>query len=115
MGNTIQVGKRLADLRKRKGYTQEKLAKRLNVSQQVISNIERNMTVPDINFLKAAADLYHMSIDELIGREFSGESGDGYEHKIMTMLEKMDDKGKELTLGLVSQVAQYQGNDDGKE
>ena len=33
----------------------------------------------------------------------------------MNMLEKMDDKGKELSYGLVSQVVQYQGNRDGKE
>ena len=71
----MQVGKRLADLRKKNGYTQEKLAGKLNVSQQVISNIERNMTVPDINFLRGAADLYHMSIDALIGRDFSGDKG----------------------------------------
>ena len=38
----MQVGKRLADLRKKNGYTQEKLAGKLNVSQQVISNIERD-------------------------------------------------------------------------
>lgn len=111
----MQLGKRLADLRRKNNHTQEKLAKKLNVSQQVISNIERNITEPDIDFLRAAADLYHMSMDELIGREFSGESESGYEQKIMNMLEKMDDKGKELSYGLVSQVVQYQGNRDGKE
>ena len=111
----MQVGKRLADLRKKNGYTQEKLAGKLNVSQQVISNIERNMTVPDINFLRGAADLYHMSIDELIGRDFSGDKGGSYEHQIMSILENMDDKGRKLSLGLVSQVAQYQGDGNDKE
>ena len=115
MESAMQVGKRLADFRKKNGYTQEKLAKELNVSQQVISNIERNMTVPDINFLKGAADLYDVSIDELIGRDFSGDKGDSYEHKIMSILEKMDDRGRKLSLGLVSKVAQYQGSDDGNE
>ena len=111
----MQLGKRLANLRRKNSYTQERLAKKLNVSQQVISNIERNVTEPDIDFLKAAADLYQISMDELIGREFSGDTGNGYEQKIMNMLEKMDDKGKELSYGLVSQVVQYQGNRDGKE
>jgi hypothetical protein len=33
----------------------------------------------------------------------------------MSILEKMDDKGRKLSLGLVSQVAQYQGDGNDKE
>ena len=48
-----QIGKHLADLRKKNHYKQIELAEKLNVSQQVISNIERGLTEPDIAFLKA--------------------------------------------------------------
>ena len=50
------VGKRLAEIRKSKKIKQIELAEMLNVSQQVISNIERGVTTPDIEQLKKIAD-----------------------------------------------------------
>ena len=46
------IGKRLAEIRKSKKLKQTELAEMLNVSQQVISNIERGVTAPDIEQLK---------------------------------------------------------------
>ena len=54
----MELGERLAKVRKEKGFKQKDLAERLNMSQQVISNIERNATAPDIEFLSGVADLY---------------------------------------------------------
>ena len=65
-----QIGKHLAELRKKNHYKQTELAEKLSVSQQVISNIERGLTEPDIAFLKGAADLYNISLDQLVGRNF---------------------------------------------
>lgn len=109
----MQIGSRLAELRKKNNYTQKELAEKLNISQQIVSNIERGQTEPDINFLKGAADLYNISLDQLVGREFSGGEIDSVERKIMSAIEKMDDKGKELSLGLVNQLIQHRGNNDG--
>lgn len=106
----MQIGKRLSAIRKKYGYTQKELADRLSVSQQVISNIERDASLPDINILKGLADLYEISLDELIGRTVSSKGNNNLEDKIMSIIEQMDDTGKELSLGLVNQVAQYQGN-----
>ena len=66
----MQIGTRLAELRKKYKYTQKQLAEALNLSQQVVSNIERNATAPGLEFLKGAADLYNISLDELIGRKY---------------------------------------------
>ena len=106
------VGKRLAEIRKSKKIKQIELAEMLNVSQQVISNIERGVTTPDIEQL---ADIYNISLDQLVGREFFGDDTDGVEKKIISYIKQMDDEGKELSLGLLSQVAQYRGNNDGDE
>lgn len=46
------IGKRLAEIRKSKKLKQMELAEMLNVSQQVVSNIERGVTAPDIEQLK---------------------------------------------------------------
>lgn len=108
----MQIGNRLSEIRKKNGYTQKQLADELNMSQQVISNIERNATTPDINFLQGAADLYKISLDELIGRQVTFEMGSSLEKQILSIIKKMDDTGKELSLGLVNQVAKHRGNLD---
>ena len=109
------IGKRLAEIRKSKDLKQTKLAEILNVSQQVISNIERGITTPDIELLKKIADIYHISLDQLVGRDFLDDEADNVESKIMSCIKQMDDKGKELSLGVLNQVAQYRGNNDGNE
>ena len=43
----MELGERLAKVRKEKGFKQKDLAERLNMSQQVISNILRH---PILNF-----------------------------------------------------------------
>ena len=109
-----KIGERLADLRKKHNLTQKQLAERLKVTQQVISNIERGVTTPDIEQLKLIADVYRMSLDQLVGRDFVAEDtgNDNFESQIMTYIKQMDEERKELSLGLVSQVAQYRGSGD---
>ena len=101
------VGKRLAEIRKSNKIKQIELAEMLNVSQQVISNIERGVTTPDIEQLKKIADIYNISLDQLVGREFFGDGTDGVEQKIISYIKQ--------SLGLLSQVAQYRGNNDGNK
>lgn len=109
------IGERLAKLRKENHYKQNDIAEKLHVSQQVISNIERGQTTPDIEQLKKFADIYQISLDQLVGREFYGGNEDDVENQIIGYIKQMDKKGKELSLGLLSQVAQYQGNEDGSK
>ena len=109
------IGKRLADIRKEKNYKQIDLAEMLNVTQQVISNIERGVTTPDIEQLKKIADIYNISLDQLVGREFFEPDADDVERKIMSCIKQMDDEGKELSLGLLNQVVQHRGSNDGNE
>lgn len=109
------IGKRLAEIRKNHSYKQTDLASKLNVSQQVISNIERGVTAPDIEQLKKIADIYQISLDQLVGREFFCSDLDTVERQIMSCIKQMDERGKELSLGLLNQVAQHQGSSDGQE
>ena len=109
------IGKRLAEIRKSKRFKQTELAEMLNISQQVISNIERGVTAPDIEQLKKFADIYNISLDQLVGREFFSDDTDEVERKIISYIKQMDDEGKELSLGLLSQVAQHRGSNDGNK
>lgn len=114
VGISMEIGRRLSELRKKNGYTQKQLADALNLSQQIVSNIERNTTAPDVKFLHGAADLYKISLDELIGRKTLITEESSYEQQILNVVETMDDTKKELSLRLLNEVAQQRGDKDGK-
>ena len=108
-----RIGERLTELRKKNNLYQADIARILNVSQQVISNIERGVTTPDLDQLKKLADLYKLSLDQLVGRDFEKNDQDDYESRVLSYINRMDDEGKELSLGLLSQIVQHQGGNDG--
>lgn len=58
---------KLYSLRREKGYSQEELAEKLDVSRQAVSKWERGESSPDINNIIAIAKVYDISVDELAG------------------------------------------------
>jgi transcriptional regulator with XRE-family HTH domain len=62
----VQIAERLAQLRRQNGYSQEELAAKLGLSRQAISKWERAESSPDTDNLIALAQLYDMSLDELL-------------------------------------------------
>ena len=52
------------------GMTQHEVAKALHVSDRTISHWETGYCEPSVSQLIALADLYHISLDELIDRDF---------------------------------------------
>lgn len=65
----IKTANRLQQLRKINGYSQDALAERLGISRQAISKWERAESSPDTDNLIALADLYHMTLDDLLNAE----------------------------------------------
>ena len=64
--NTIIISKHLQLLRKTNYYTQEDLAKKLNLSRQAISKWETGTTIPDLEVLLKLSKLYGLTINEII-------------------------------------------------
>ena len=62
-------GKRIARLRKEKNYTQEDIAFKVNISPQAVSKWENDISFPDITVLPILADIFEVSVDELLGRK----------------------------------------------
>ena len=61
-----QIGKKITDLRKEHNMTQMELADKLGISFQAVSNWERGNTMPDISKLPELAEIFHISVDELL-------------------------------------------------
>lgn len=64
----MTLSENLLAFRKQKGYTQEQVAIKLNISPQAISKWETGQSMPDMSLLLDVAELYDCSLDELFGR-----------------------------------------------
>ena len=60
------LNENLKAVRKSKGLSQEELAIKLNVVRQTVSKWENGVFLPDITYLVAIADLYLISVDDLL-------------------------------------------------
>ena len=61
----INISKNIANLRKRKGITQEQLASALNISPQAISKWETNTSFPDVQTLPLIAAYFEIAWGEI--------------------------------------------------
>ncbi len=59
------IGKKIRNLRKNKGITQEELAEILSVTGQAVSKWETGISVPDISMLPIIARYFGITMDEL--------------------------------------------------
>ena len=69
MFDTKEIGRKISEFRKVSNMTQMELADRLNISFQAVSNWERGNSMPDISKLPELAELFGISIDELLGKK----------------------------------------------
>ena len=65
----MEFNEKLQELRKNKGLTQEELAEVLFVSRTAISKWESGRGYPSIDFLKAIAKYFSVTIDELLSSD----------------------------------------------
>lgn len=66
--NNKTIGDRIKFHRKRLGMTQEQLAERMGVSAQAVSKWENNLSCPDISVLPELAEIFGITVDELLGK-----------------------------------------------
>lgn len=80
----MSLGANLFNARKKRGLSQEEVAEKLGVSRQTISKWELDETLPDICQSKKLANLYRLSLDELIEFDIDVK-------EIQEMIDKTDD------------------------
>ena len=61
-----QIGANIASYRKRLGLTQARLAEKLNYSDKAVSKWERGESVPDVLILCQLAELFQITVNELV-------------------------------------------------
>ena len=60
------LGMMISSLRKEKGMTQLELAEKMGVTDKAVSKWERDLSFPDINSIPKLAEVFEVSVDELM-------------------------------------------------
>ena len=60
------LGMMISTLRKEKGMTQLELAEKMGVTDKAVSKWERDLSFPDINSIPKLAEIFEISVDELM-------------------------------------------------
>lgn len=83
-----KIGSFLKELRKEIGITQEEFAEKLDVSSRTISRWETGTNMPDISLLVNIAEIFNVSISEIINGERKSEI---MEKEVKKVVEAMSD------------------------
>lgn len=70
--SNIQLTANLRRLREEHHYTQAQLSGKLNISRQAYSNYEMGKRVPDLDLLIRIADIYHITLEQLVTQNCTG-------------------------------------------
>lgn len=99
-----QIGKNIAGLRRTQNMTQMQLADEVGVSFQAVSNWERGNSMPDISKLPQLAELFSVSLDELLGcnAPLVEKAAEG---KLAEHLRTLEENGIYITAREASEVA----------
>lgn len=109
----MEFNNRLYQLRKQKGFSQEELANRLNVSRQTVSKWEVGDSSPDMEKLVAISDLFDVSLDMLVtGKEapapeaapVKSDFADVISQKVLTPDNKKKAKSALKTAGIIAGI-----------
>ena len=81
------VAKNLTKFRKANGLTQLELAEKLNYSDKAVSKWERGESLPDIYMLKVIADMFGITLNDLISEEtVAFKNKNKYNHPVIIMM-----------------------------
>lgn len=76
MKSTQNLPSKLKELRKKNQYSQDYVAEQLNISRQAISRWENGKSYPDIDNLILLAQLYNVSVDDLLDNHCASTNPD---------------------------------------
>ncbi|MFA6867576.1 MAG: helix-turn-helix transcriptional regulator [Clostridia bacterium] len=77
--DTEKLANLITELRNKKGWTQQELADKLNVSNKLISKWENGGAVPDVCYLENYSKIFNVTIDSLVGNDHNLKLAIDYE------------------------------------
>ena len=103
----IEVGARITELRKQRGYTREKLSELADVSVQFLADIEKGRKSMTVATLKRIAAALLVSTDHIVNGITESDDNDG----IISILNTLSDKNKKQAEKILTVFAEAVNSD----
>lgn len=101
----LNIGERIAQLRKQHNLSQDELAKKAEVSRTIIGNYERNANTPSIEVVIKLAKVFNVSVDYIIGEGQLAAIDKDLLNRIED-IERLDEATKQHLFFLIDNVIQ---------
>jgi transcriptional regulator with XRE-family HTH domain len=98
------LGRRLRELRRKKGLTIERLAEKANVDVKYLGDIEREKENPTVAILEKLAAALGVKLSQIFTFEHELRGEKALRRRINQALEKCDEKELQMILKLVSAI-----------
>lgn len=95
------IGKRMKQVRKMRGYTQEDIANKLSVSVSAVKKWEQDKTDPNTDLFIQLADYLNVSLDYLLNRSDELSTIPSIENEILDAFRKLDVRGQNEVLSFI--------------
>ncbi len=103
----IEVGARITELRKQRGYTREKLSEIADVSVQFLADIEKGRKSMTVATLKRIAAALLVTTDYIV----NGTSADNNNESIISILDTLSEKNKKQAEKILTAFAEAVNSD----
>ena len=101
MENKKLLGKRIKEIRKSKGLTQEQLSEMIDIETSSLSGIESGRFYPSLHVLEKIANVFDVELIEFF--KFSTVNlPENLDKEIINIIEKQDKKNKQLIYKLLN-------------
>lgn len=97
------MGMMISSLRKENGMTQLELAEKMGVTDKAVSKWERDLSCPDVNSLPKLAEIFQISVDELMQVKIAENSGTSIRENI-ELISQIVFKALALAMGVCTVV-----------
>lgn len=98
--NTIKIGKNIQTIRRSNGYTQERLAEKIEVSVRYVSDIEQDRANPSYEVLIRFCNLFKVSMDQIFSEYLNVKENKNVDYSLVGF-DKLSKKDKETIENLI--------------
>lgn len=101
--NPVKIGKFIAQMRKKQGYTQRQLADTLCISDKTVSKWETGNGLPEVSLMLPLCDALEINVNELLSGEKLTDSDykKKAEENMMDLVREKEESRKKIILSVV--------------
>ncbi len=108
----MNFSEKLKEIRKKEGISQEQLAERIGVTRQAITKWETGKGLPDIENMVIIAEIFKMTIDELLMNSVTMKTPETFMYTSETIYDIDCEKHFDVNIGSAATIMLSSGDDE---